>query len=105
MQQPPGYPPQGYGPPPSGYGSPPGYGPPAPPGYHPPPSYQPHMWTCPFCRYQGQPSIDKKITTAGWVIFFLCLFSCIGTLFCWLPLLITKRVTTCPHCGTTVGAG
>jgi hypothetical protein len=97
MQQPPGYPPHGYGPPPSGYG----YGPPAPPGYYP----QPHMWTCPFCRYAGQPSIDKKITTAGWVIFFLCLFSCVGILFCWLPLLITKRVTTCPHCGTAVGAG
>lgn len=93
MQRPPqGYPPPGYG-----------YGPPPPPAYYPPP---PGAWTCPFCRYCGAPESINRVSTAGWVIFFLCLFSCVGTLFCWLPLIaLTKDFTRCPSCRTVVGGG
>lgn len=62
-------------------------------------------WTCPFCRYSGRPVTTSSVTSAGWIIFFLMLFSCIGTLFCWLPLMIQRTRTVCPACNTTVGGG
>lgn len=103
-QQAPAGQPQGYPPPPQGW-----------PQQHPP---QAHwygsapmvyqypagmMWTCPYCRFQGRPQEIQKVATAGWIIFFLMLFSCVGILFCWLPLLIRDRRTVCPSCNTAVG--
>lgn len=86
---------QGYAPPPQGYG----YAPMAQ-------AYPaPMAWTCPFCRYQGHPAVTTKVTTAGWVLFALMLCSCIGTLFCWAPLLLTRRETSCSSCRTVVGGG
>lgn len=63
----------------------------------------PMLWTCPYCRFQGHPDVENKVTSAGWIICFLMLFSCAGTLFCWLPLLITERHMTCPNCSTRIG--
>lgn len=101
-------------PPPSqGQGYPPaGYPPPTPPrpqahwyGAAPMVYQYPAamVWTCPYCRFQGRPQESLKIATAGWIIFFLMLFSCVGTLFCWLPLLIRDRRVVCPSCTSAVG--
>lgn len=70
------------------------------PGY-PPPGYAPPIWTCPFCRWQGAPVNQSKVSGAGWIVFTLLLIFTCG-IFCWVGLLMKERWTACGHCRTRV---
>lgn len=93
---------------------PPGGWPPGPPpgpgyGYAPPPQYPmayaqppgPMAWTCPFCRYQGQPARSLKTTTGGWIVFCVLLIFCFP--LCWIGLTMKQQTTRCASCHTPVG--
>lgn len=60
------------------------------------------VWTCPFCQYQGPPRVENKVTTAGWVAFWVLLLGTCG-LLCWIGLLMREELRKCPACGTRVG--
>lgn len=60
--------------------------------------------TCPYCKYNGPPTIEKKVSEAGWVVFVVLLLFCI--VLCWIPFVIDglqKEVRKCPSCGVTLG--
>ena len=67
------------------------------------PQPQRSSWCCPYCQSRDGVAVVEKISTAGWVIFFLCLFSCVGTLFCWLPLMLKESNQYCKQCHTKIG--
>lgn len=92
--------------PPGGWG-PPGY-PPQHQAHNYPPAHfygaaplQAPAWTCPFCRYQGQPTQHHKISTGGWVVFAVLLVFCFP--ICWIGLGIRETTIECTGCGTPVG--
>jgi hypothetical protein len=59
------------------------------------------VWTCPFCRWQGAPERISRVTTGGWICFWVVgLATCM--LFCWIGLLIRERHTVCPCCNTRI---
>lgn len=58
---------------------------------------------CPFCQSTAPPLVRQKISTAGWVWFILLFGSCIGTLFCWIGLLMKDNYRVCGSCGITLG--
>jgi DNA-directed RNA polymerase subunit RPC12/RpoP len=66
--------------------------------------YQPHQmafgYRCPRCASQLLPRIERKISTAGWVVFaiFLVMFF---PLF-WIGLLIKEDVRVCPVCNLRI---
>jgi hypothetical protein len=60
---------------------------------------QPMMvgFRCPYCQTTALPRIERRISTAGWVVFtVLLLFTLI---FCWIGLLIKEDVRICVGCG------
>lgn len=58
---------------------------------------------CPFCQSTQPPLIREKVSTAGWVWFILLFGSCIGTLFCWVGLLMKEKYRVCGSCGIKLG--
>lgn len=66
--------------------------------------YQPNQmaygYRCPRCASQLLPKIERKISTAGWVVFaiFLVMFF---PLF-WIGLLIKEEVRVCPVCNLQI---
>jgi hypothetical protein len=66
--------------------------------------YQPNQmaygYRCPRCASQLLPKIERKISTAGWVVFaiFLVMFF---PLF-WIGLLIKEDVRVCPVCNLKI---
>jgi hypothetical protein len=58
---------------------------------------------CPFCQSTQPPLIRQNISTAGWVWFILLFGSCIGTLFCWIGLLMKENYRVCGSCGIKLG--
>ena len=64
------------------------------------PQVQPAFQPCRACGYCGPAQVRDAITTAGWVMFIVLTCSCIGTLFCWVPLItMTDRRMHCAGCG------
>jgi len=59
---------------------------------------QMETYRCPFCGTSVKPIIQSKVSTAGWVIFFLLIFFIITIEICWLGLFIRQNVVTCPMC-------
>jgi hypothetical protein len=75
-----------------------GYG--APLGYAQPSG----MWSCRHCGHAGTPLRESKATTAAWIVALVLSLSCVGLLFCWVPLVTMKQTTTlCPRCRTPAG--
>ena len=64
------------------------------------PSYV-NVWTCPFCRYQGQAIAAQKVSAGGWVVFAVMLLVCFP-LF-WIGLLMKETVAQCPQCARKTG--
>ena len=85
------------------------YGPPfhrPPQSFVPPPPVPaawpvPGVWTCPFCRFQGAPLVERKVSNAGWVVFIVLFF--VTCVLCWIGLLMKEEVRRCPACRTVVG--
>jgi hypothetical protein len=60
-----------------------------------------YLWTCPFCRYSGEPVRTSSISATGWVLAVVLFVLCLP-LF-WIPLLACKDFgTACPACRTKV---
>jgi len=80
---------------------------PSPP--EPIPDYKPARperrgFECPYCHNRAMPRTGTKVSQAGWVLFIIMLFSFIGTLFCWIPLLAMKEeYRVCGACGMKLG--
>lgn len=67
-----------------------------------PPPYG--VFTCPYCRYQGAPIIEKKLSSGGWILFVVLLLFCLP--LCWLPFVIDgckEETRKCASCGTKLG--
>jgi hypothetical protein len=71
--------------------------------FGPAPSSEPGSWTvrCPFCGLPEPAIRQRKISTAGWVVFAMLLVLCFP--LCFLGLLITEEVLQCGMCGTQLG--
>ncbi|MGI8668797.1 MAG: LITAF-like zinc ribbon domain-containing protein [Aridibacter sp.] len=70
---------------------------------HPVPYKQnlmPYGYSCPRCSSQSFPRIEKKISTAGWIVFAVLLMT-IFPLF-WIGFLIKEEVKVCPVCNFRV---
>jgi hypothetical protein len=57
-------------------------------------------YRCPHCGTQNFPRVERKISTAGWVVFAVLLFV-FFPLF-WIGLLIKEDVKTCSVCNLQV---
>lgn len=67
------------------------------------PSVAAPAFKCPFCQSTAQPLIRQKVSTAGWIWFIVLFGSCIGTVFCWIGLLLKENYRVCRSCGITLG--
>lgn len=68
------------------------------PGYY----AQQAVWACPFCRWQGAPVEKSKVSSGGWITFWILgLLTCM--IFCWVGLLIRENFRLCGNCGSKVG--
>ena len=57
-------------------------------------------YRCPFCDSPARPVIRQQVSPAGWVVFVLLLIFTI--IFCFIGLLMTEEVRSCPECGARV---
>ena len=58
--------------------------------------------SCPFCQHEGTPAVEKKVSSAGWILFAVLLLFCFP--ICWLPLVIDPckdEFRKCTACGKT----
>ncbi len=57
-------------------------------------------YSCPFCHTREMPFTSTRITTVGWLVFFLLLFFCFP--LCFIGLLMTESRRRCPECRFTL---
>jgi DNA-directed RNA polymerase subunit RPC12/RpoP len=60
---------------------------------------------CPYCKYEGYPIMEEKISTEGWILFVVLLFVCLP--LCWIPFVsrsFKQQIVRCPNCGFTMGS-
>lgn len=56
---------------------------------------------CRYCGSRAFPDVVSKVSQAGWVMFYLSLFSLIGIMMCWIPLVFMREeVIYCYKCET-----
>jgi rubrerythrin len=60
-----------------------------------------HGYRCPRCGTQNLPHIERKISTAGWIVFAVLLLV-FFPLF-WIGFLMKEDVRVCPVCNLKVG--
>lgn len=58
-------------------------------------------YRCPNCMSQFLPKTERRISTAGWIVFAVLLVT-FFPLF-WVGLLIKEDVQTCPSCNSQIG--
>ncbi|HYY57190.1 MAG TPA: LITAF-like zinc ribbon domain-containing protein [Pyrinomonadaceae bacterium] len=58
-------------------------------------------YRCPRCGAAYLPTVEKKISSDGWLIFILLLFFCVP--LCWIGLLIKQEYRVCPVCHADLG--
>ncbi len=57
---------------------------------------------CPYCSSSLPPLRRTKVSSAGWILFWVLLFfTC--ALFCWVGLLVREEYTVCASCGIKLG--
>ena len=56
---------------------------------------------CPYCHHVGPVRIAQKISTGGWVCFWVLLFAFFP--LCWIGLLIQQDYYACVSCGIMLG--
>ena len=57
---------------------------------------------CPRCSTSQMPRLDRRISTAGWIVFSVMLVSGFFLLFCWIGLLIKENVRVCSICNLRI---
>ena len=72
---------------------------PAPLAYQQP-RYPNRVFQCPRCMSQYLPRIERRISTAGWIVFAVLLV--VFFPFFWIGLLIKEDVQVCQTCRTKV---
>ena len=79
------------------------------PGYPPHPQWpqqqgyapQAPLFCCRVCGHQGQATTTDKASTAAWILALVLTLSCVGTLFCWVPLVTMRdKRLSCPRCSS-----
>ena len=65
------------------------------------PNHMTHGYLCPRCSSQLFPRYERKISTAGWIVFAVLLVV-FFPLF-WIGLLIKEDVRVCPVCNFRIG--
>lgn len=58
-------------------------------------------YRCPRCSSQYMPRIERRISTAGWIVFAILLVT-FFPLF-WIGFLMKEEVRTCPVCNLRIG--
>ena len=53
-------------------------------------------YRCPNCASQHAPLTKKRISSSGWIVFFVLLFLCPP--FFWIGLLMKEEYAVCPMC-------
>ena len=56
---------------------------------------------CPYCHRTATPLVQKKVSTAGWIVLVVLLFLCFP-LF-WIGLLMKEDYRVCSQCGIKLG--
>ncbi|HQU83859.1 MAG TPA: LITAF-like zinc ribbon domain-containing protein [Pyrinomonadaceae bacterium] len=69
---------------------------------HQQPNQMAQGYHCPRCGTNYLPRIERRISTAGWIVFALLLIFSMG-LFCWIGLLIKEEYRVCPICKLQIG--
>ncbi|MGI9037118.1 MAG: LITAF-like zinc ribbon domain-containing protein [Pyrinomonadaceae bacterium] len=64
------------------------------------PAAMTYGYRCPRCGTQNFPRLERKVSTAGWVVFAVLLVM-FFPLF-WIGLLIKEDVKVCPVCNLTI---
>ena len=63
-----------------------------------------HGFRCPLCQSTAQPDIEKRIPQAAWIVAVLLMFTVVGLLFCWIPLMgMREEKLVCARCGAIAG--
>lgn len=77
----------------------------APVGYHQMVQYPQNQfgpgYRCPYCGTPNLPVVERRISTAGWVVFSVLLV--FTFVFFWIGLLMKENVSTCPVCRAKFG--
>lgn len=60
------------------------------------PRYMAQNYRCPNCGTTSLPIIERRISTAGWIVFSLLLV--FTFIFFWIGLLMKENVSICPVC-------
>ncbi len=60
------------------------------------------QFRCPFCGSEEVPVVERKISTAGWIVFVVLLLCCFP--LCLIALFITEDQRRCYDCGMRIGA-
>lgn len=55
-----------------------------------------HNYHCPRCGANALPVIERRVSTAGWIVFALLLI--FTWIFFWIGLLLKEEVRVCPVC-------
>ena len=58
-------------------------------------------YRCPRCGAAYLPTVEKKVSSEGWLIFILLLFFCVP--LCWIGLLMKQEYRVCPVCHADLG--
>ncbi|WP_254506858.1 LITAF-like zinc ribbon domain-containing protein [Anatilimnocola floriformis] len=58
-------------------------------------------FSCPFCHTTVPPRVNKRISTAGWVVFVVLLLFCL--ILAPIALFITEDYRSCSSCGIKLG--
>lgn len=64
------------------------------------PQYMTGTYRCPNCGTSTLPIIERRISTAGWIVFSLLLV--FTFIFFWVGLLMKQNVSVCPVCRATL---
>ena len=70
-------------------------------GYDPRPRRARRGFRCPYCKSEETPLVRTRISTGGWVVFGVMMFTCFP-LF-WIGLLMKEDYRECYDCGVPLG--
>lgn len=60
-----------------------------------------HQYRCPHCGTNFLPRMERRVSTAGWIVFSVLLV--FTFIFFWIGLLMKENVAICPMCKARVG--
>jgi len=64
----------------------------------------PHGFRCTLCGSAARPDVETRIPQAAWIVFVLLMFTVVGLLVCWIPLVaMREEKIVCARCGAIAG--